>query len=243
MAGPSVTSQINKIVSNLTGEARRQLLIRTAQEGFRKYHKQNTNLLGGEPPYRRVVDGIEGKPITAVNLYGTIIYEWGLHLHIIDEALKMLIQMSPIESPASDPVRYVDHHKILVNGDSYTKGADIGINDIVQITNLVPYARRIEHGWSPQADDGVYQLVAEILKRKYSKVVDIEFTYEDYVGGKDIPGKPFSPKKLSQVRYPTIIIGPKGYKPVRRYGGASVAKRKAIFGVEAPKKRGRPRKR
>lgn len=228
--------------SKLSGEARRQEFIRVARREFHEINDHNARIMGVEPQVRRIVDGILGKKLEAVNQNGFVTWQWGVHLQIVDEALTLLIQHSPIEQVATDQVHYKDHHKLLVNDVEVKPPVEVGVNDIVKIVNLLPYARRIEHGWSPQASDGVYELVAEILRQKYGKLYDIDFDWEDYFGGTSIPGKEWRPKKLSQIRYPTLTIAPKG-TVMKRGRRMSVAERRRLAGMDAKPGRGRPRKR
>lgn len=228
--------------SKLSGESRRKEFIRVAKNEFNRVNEHNKRIMGVDPQVRQIVDGILGKSLEAVNQNGVVVWQWGIHLQIIDEAYTLILYHSPIEQVETDPIHYKDYHKLLVNGQEVHPPVEIGVNDVVKITNLLPYARRIERGWSPQAPDGVYALVAEILREKYGKLFDIEFDYEDYFGGTHIPGKEWKPKKLSQIRYPTLIIAPKGMA-MSRGRRMSVAERRRIAGLEPTRPRGRPRKR
>jgi hypothetical protein len=49
--------------------------------------------------------------------------------------------------------------------------------------NTVPYARKIERGSSRQAPDGVYQAVANLARRKFTKLAKITFSYRTVLGG------------------------------------------------------------
>jgi hypothetical protein len=51
-----------------------------------------------------------------------------------------------------------------------------------EFVSTVPYARKIERGLSPQAPDGVYQVVAVLAQKRFGNVARIRFSYRALPG-------------------------------------------------------------
>ena len=77
-----------------------------------------------------------------------------------------------LEKPA---LRWPDHPDAPYpgRGVAYAAGQLKNLQpfEIIYIANALPYARRIETGWSKlRAPNGVYHVIAEVLKTKYAHV-------------------------------------------------------------------------
>lgn len=103
---------------------------------------------------------------------------------------KLILMDSPgIVAPVVDTGRYRASWAIGVNTVNATvhppvpKGADaatipaptpliptLALGDVVYLTNSLPYANRIERGWSPKAPDGVAGLVAAELRIAFPRL-------------------------------------------------------------------------
>jgi hypothetical protein len=217
MAGRTAFSRSVGLFTDKVGELRRQALIGLARRTFDAAERQNTAVLGYAPSHQTIVDGRSGAPIEAVKPGGTIVYLFDVGSAslegAIDEAFALLAQLSPVRSG-----RFQRSFRLLVNGtqqDAAVLGSTIRLApaDEVQITNLQPYARKLERGWSDQAPNGVFEVAAAMLKQRYGKILNIRFSYEAFPGfeaGRTRGGgalhRAGTKERTRAARYPTIRL-------------------------------------
>src|SRR3546814_8595091 len=150
-----------------------------------------------------IVDGRKGAPVESVRIGGAVVFLFAVQQAAVDFTLETLRRLSPVDRVSPDSIVYRDHHVMLLNGAESAPGAPIGPDDDVVFVNLLPYARRIEHGWSKlQAPAGVYESASEIVRARFGNIVTVKFSYGSFVGAHD-----------SDQRYPLIRLSP---KPRRR---------------------------
>jgi len=212
--------QVDIFKSQLTGPARQALMVDTAKAAFAEAQETNTRILGHAPPYVQVVDGHQGAALESVKPGGTIVFLFdvaGSSLkEAVQDAMALLKIMSPVGSGLRYGVHYRDSFRLLVNnvvrqvGDALDVG-EIKPDDEIQITNLMPYARRIERGWSAQAPNGVFESAFGALEAKYGKILIMKFTYAVFPGfevGRTKKGA--HPETRTELRraasYPTIMM-------------------------------------
>lgn len=188
-------------------------------EAFRKMHadvarKAIADLEGqqGRYPRETVVDGRRGATEEAVKAYGVIQYEISALNDVVDDVYGELAALAPIKNPGKKrghPSRwYLEHIWVFVNGrriEGDGAGESIGGSDTVVFVDVAPYARKIEYGLSKKyAPNGVFEVTARKMARKWSSVCKIAF---DYRGVNNPPVyKNFTPK--GALKYPSIEIGP-----------------------------------
>lgn len=188
-------------------------------EAFRALHvqtaKQELNrVLNEDKPsgYVRYVDGIANVPEENVKFGGRIRYNYSYIQDIVELAMDVILVNSPVDQENSDRrnIHYQDNHVILVNGDpiSISQIKDIPADAEVWITNLLPYARKIEMNFRGYyVSSGVYEKAYTAIK-KYANVASIKFTWAEYpgmaVGRLSRSGKRGDLAK--SMRYPTLII-------------------------------------
>lgn len=171
---------------------------------------------------RKFVGGQEGRDEFTVKVGESIRYEFEYLKKIVIDAHRRLKLNSPVQTgpdswgiPA-DKFRYADSHVLLCNGVAYDDPTDIPEDaQEVIITNLMPYARKVEmRGWRGTAGGfhvpyHTYELTATELK-KYSNIVNIKFTFVDMPGMSSLSQKAkaaASERKLTaSMRYPALII-------------------------------------
>lgn len=204
-------------------------------EGFRALHvqtaKQELNrVLNEDHPsnFIRYVDGIANVPEENVKFGGRIRYNYSYLRDIIELAMDVILINSPVDHENSDGrnVHYQDNHVVLVNGQEIDWRGSQGMSGLgwrspqaldnipadaeVWITNLLPYARKIEMNFRGYyVSSGVYEK-AYMALRKYANVASIKFTWAEY------PGMSVGPMSRSgkrgdlakSMRYPTLIIRP-----------------------------------
>jgi len=173
-----------QLFTDQVGAARRQALIQLAAESFATADRQNTEVLGRPAEYDTVVDGKAGVSPERVKEGGTIVYLFKVGSAslqaAVDDAFRILAELAPILTG-----RYQNSFRLFVNGteqDAATAGAPIDLRDTdeIQITNLQPYARKLERGWSSQAPNGVFETAATALRSQYGNLLNISFSYDRY---------------------------------------------------------------
>lgn len=134
----------------------------------------------------QAVDGIPNAPLESVAPNGTIFFRFNYLDEVLNFALTALIQNSPHGPVKSgnrpeDQKHYSQDFALFVDGQELTdKTAPIAPTSEVIITNLMPYARKIERGSSVQAPDGVFQVVYVLLKKRYGNAVNIRYTFKEF---------------------------------------------------------------
>lgn len=187
--------------SQLTGEPRRQQLIRLARAAIDEAAAFNRAAIGHDIDRVVIVDGRRGVAIDAVRPGGTVVALFDVHTAAIDFTYETLLKLSPVdESEDADSIVYKDNHRLLVNGQEVgPPPVEIGVDDVVTFVNLLPYARRLERGYSDQAPNGIYEVASAIVKARFGNIVDVRFSYGSFSGaGAD-----------AEQRYPMIRLSPK----------------------------------
>lgn len=165
---------------NLSPQARSHILAEFARETLAEAEQINTEALGHLPPHETFVDGMPGASEDRVRPDGTIIYEFNILEDLFAWIGEQLVTHSPVLTG-----RYAASHKFFADGVEVDPGAPAPAASQYQFVNSQPYARKIEHGLSPQAPDGVYQGVAALASRRFGNVAKIRFTYLSEAGSKE----------------------------------------------------------
>jgi hypothetical protein len=206
---------VDLLVSSTIDEAMR-IFAAKAIEGRNKVQKKNR-------PSRTTtyVGAREGADEFSVRPGETIRYHFDYLKTIVVDAHKRLRLNSPVQiGPSSwgtppDQYRYKDSHIILAGGQAYDDPLMVPDDATeVVITNLMPYARKVEmRGWRGttrfHAPYHTYELTATELKR-YSNMVNIKFTFIDMPGvstlSKKAIGTATKRQQAAAIRYPALII-------------------------------------
>ena len=127
--------------------------------------------------YRQFVDGREGAPLDSVRVGGQIRFLFQRLGPVLEWIYEELVPRSPVGPERGEP-HYRDVHWVFVDEKRTWPGAvtEIQVNEKVVFVNTRPYARRLEHGWSTQAPDGVYELVGLEATRRFPQALT-EFGY------------------------------------------------------------------
>lgn len=191
--------------SRLTGEDRRQELVALARETIGQATALNRMAIGRDVGRKVIVDGREGAAIEDVRGGGTVVALFAVHEAVIDFTWETLVGLSPVDTrPDADDIVYRQNHRLLVNGvEAPPPPVTIGVDDVVTFINVLPYARRIEKGWSKkQAPDGVYEVAASIVRARFGRIVNVKFGYGSFFGA----------EATRNNRYPFIELSPKRTK-------------------------------
>lgn len=164
-----ITAIINR---DLSPEAQSRALAGFAREQLAAAQAQNEQALGVVPPHATYVDGRQTEALETVRPDGRIVFEFEL----INDALawigKALVEGSPVKTG-----KFASSFLVLADGAIVPPGAPLPLAHEYTFVNSQPYARKIERGFSAQAPDGVFDVVAYLADRRFGNIVDIRFGY------------------------------------------------------------------
>lgn len=154
-------------------------LAKFAREELKKAQAINQQVTGNVLPYKTFVDGRAEAALESVRPAGRIVFEFEVVLDLFAWIGAELVQHSPIGQP---PLHYYENHIFLADGVQVVPGEKVPDAAVYTFANLVPYARKIEKGLSPQAPDGVYHVVAVLAQKRFGNVARVRFGYREIVG-------------------------------------------------------------
>jgi hypothetical protein len=183
------------IDETLSPKAQSAILALAARTARNEAIAINRAALGREPKYETFVDGRKGASLESVKPppAGIIVFEFDVLLGVFAWIGEQLVQHSPVGDP---PLHYHESHIFLADGRQVFPGETVPVASRYEFLNTVPYSRKIERGWSPQAPDGVYQVVAKLAQARLGNVARVRFVYRALAGVED--------------RTPAILIIPGG---------------------------------
>ncbi|MFC5353555.1 hypothetical protein [Azospirillum himalayense] len=197
-------------------------------EAFRKIHAETAmkaiadlEARQGVYPRTTVVDGRRDADEGSVRYGGVIEYDISPIGDVLDAIFEELLRASPV-GPGKDG-HYKDAHHLYIDGVRHEVGQggqpiEVQPGQTAIFLNSKPYARKIEGGiksragekterrpgLSAQAPNGVYEITARAMKRRFSNYpVKISFDYRGFVGGEFIGGKAGN---KSRDRWPCIVV-------------------------------------
>src|SRR5262245_27786324 len=158
----------------------------------------NRQALGYDPPLTIYVDGRKNASLESVK--NVIVGDFQL----IDALLLWIHSQLGMHSPVRTGL-YKKSHALFIDGrmfDPVIPPIPFAADEYAFV-NLVPYARKIERGSSPQAPDGVYEVVAHLAQQQFSGVGRTTFSYRTVLEGLVVAGKEGD---RSSRRNPAIIV-------------------------------------
>jgi hypothetical protein len=165
-----------------------------ARRALAEAQDQNRQVFGAVPPHDTFVDGRKGAPLESVKPDGVIVFQFEL----LTEAFEWIDDMLILHSPSKSG-RYAKSHVFLADGrEADPFRPPQGASEFVFI-NRQPYARKIERGQSPQAPEGVYDVVAILAQQRFGNMARIRFSYRTLISG----------SKARTDRQPAIVITPR----------------------------------
>lgn len=156
----------------LSPEARSLELASFARRELAEAQSINRQALGMVPPHDTYVDGRPNASVESVRPDGVVVFEFEMLQDIFAQIGEMLLQASPVRSG-----RFVRSFLFLADGAIVDPGAVVPPASEYVFVNSVPYARKIEQGYSPMAPDGVFHAVAAIASRRFSNLASITFSH------------------------------------------------------------------
>jgi hypothetical protein len=108
-----------------------------------------------------------------------IIFRYGVMQDVVDFALLTLRDRSPVGSAGDKhPGLYRDSHKVFLNGHVVEDVSGWRPGDQINISNPVPYARKIEAGRGKMTVPGhVYEDAALIVAGRFGNKAAVRFTF------------------------------------------------------------------
>lgn len=188
-----IDRDINLILAEeLSPKARRARIAEVAGAELRAAQDRNRAALGRVPPHETFVDGRAGAALNAVKPDGgVIVFEFELLDDVFVWVRDQLVRHSPRLTG-----EYAKSHVFLADGVEVAVGAAVPVAREYVFVNTLPFARKIERGFSQQAPDGVYQVVATLASRRFGNLARIRFSYRTLLGS----------VKDKNTRQPAIVI-------------------------------------
>jgi hypothetical protein len=108
-----------------------------------------------------------------------IIFRYGVMQDVVDFAFATLRDRSPVGSAGDKhPGLYRDSHKVFLNGHVVEDVSGWRPGDQINISNPVPYARKIEAGRGKMTVPGhVYEDAALIVAGRFGNKAAVRFTF------------------------------------------------------------------
>lgn len=176
-------------------EAVRQAHIRAAKQA-----RKDVEAVQGHLPTMTVVDGRRGAREEEVNDRGVIVYLFDATRRAAVYTLQVLRERAPVDRrPQADDNVFRDSFVVLVDGVE-SDMEDLPPGQEVVIVSRLPYSRRLEHGWSLQAPDGVFEVVGRSVARQWP-MIDVKFSYVALEGANFSSGR--------SARYPALFLSSK----------------------------------
>lgn len=138
----------------------------------------------GTASYDRFVNGNAGAPEESVIPPGPILYVFRRWRQVIEFALADLEKRSPVKSGD-----YKFAHIPMLGGVPITNLDDVPADAEVQITNVMPYARKIEVGHMHMSvPPGVYEASRQAVQRQFGNIVDVSMRMVQLANGYVLKG-------------------------------------------------------
>lgn len=171
-------TQLFRVAAKGTVEEVRKTLIATAK-------REHARIMSTEPrPKRfvRAVDGVTGAREEQVRSGGVIRYRYQRLEEVVRAAMDLLFELSPVREGT-----YRQAHTLFVDGAAASDLSTWDGTGTIIISNLMPYARKIEVGkmvMRVPGTDHVYQQAEMLLRRQHGNQANIKFNYRGIVSGR-----------------------------------------------------------
>lgn len=207
---------------NLSREGQLRLFREAAEDTKRRAIEEWTQAFGALPAFEQIVDGVKSAPIDEAE---RVVVLRVTPLGVVAQfAWNLLKKFSKVRTDPPGmingfpPGRYRNSFEIEVNGvrQEFVDLRELGANDQIVITSLVPYARVLEAGGDNKAKGsglpgtgGLLQSVAAATKREFGKTAAVGFAWFPFPG--EGPQGPASRRrtdtqKATDDRFPVIVI-------------------------------------
>lgn len=108
-----------------------------------------------------------------------IVYRYFDMVAVVAFAIEALKALSPVGADGDKhPGLYRDSHLIFLNGRVVQDVRGFSVGDQINISNPVPYARKIELGqMAMQVPGHVYEMAAQLVAGRYGNQAAVKFTF------------------------------------------------------------------
>lgn len=186
---PALSRDVEVMLKDTLGpEARSRYLADFARDQLEDAQAMNRQAFERVPPHESFVDGRESADFDAVRPDGTITINFQLLQEVLEWIGEQLVLSSPVLTG-----NYAKSHTLFADGVEVTdpRNAPADAKTFTFISDVL-YARKIGRGLSPQAPDGVYEVVSALAHRRFSNIAKIFYAYSGVAG--------------SSERYPAIEV-------------------------------------
>jgi hypothetical protein len=194
-----IDKDIELFISEMFSPAARSLaLALVARTQLAEADQTNQSALKYVPAHKTIVDGSEGASEYGVRPDGLIVYEFELITDLFEWIAQQLETHAPVKSG-----QFSKSFAFFADGSEVEVGTELPDASQYVFLNTQPYASKIERGESPQAPDGVFQVVATMAQQRFGNLARITFGYRAPVSGAFLTGHAGN---KSANRTPAIII-------------------------------------
>jgi hypothetical protein len=155
-----------------------------ASQDIAEIDADNAKTAGRELPHRTFVDGRETTDLASVRPDGVIVAEWTLTTEVVQFVWDRIQKSAPQRTG-----RFKASQRIYADGVEVDNPQDtIGASEVI-IAPTVPYARKIEGGFSKQGGawatnpNGLYHAVATLAASRFGNIAKIKFGTREVLGG------------------------------------------------------------
>jgi hypothetical protein len=198
----SITAFLNEALSPA---AQSKAFANFARQELRKGQEQNKQVLGTIPSHKTFVDGRREAPLESVRPNGRIVFEFELVLDVLGWIAGQLATHSPVRTG-----QFLGSHALFADGVEVNPAKPPPAREYVFISLDKPgKVRSLESGHSKQAPAGVYEVVAQLARARFSNHAKVRFSYHaPYRPDLRRVTGPARRKAEKDVRVPAIIVIP-----------------------------------
>ncbi|GLK67010.1 hypothetical protein [Hansschlegelia plantiphila] len=209
----------------LSPKAQSRQIANFARQQLAEAQEINRQALGRVPDHVTIVDGRANAPVDTVRPDGVIVFAFELLDDLFSWIAEQLVRHAPVLTGA-----YRESFVFLADGVAVPAGVIAPAAEEYVFLSPLPYARKIERGLSSQAPDGVFQVVADLAKRRFGNMAHIRFSYRAFGDAGFVPYAPAlrltsrnrkgqfasdgrdrtAQKHERDLRRPAIVIAPRG---------------------------------
>lgn len=166
------------VAAGLAPAGQAKMFQQAAREIISATDQRNARALGHTPPKVISVDQSRGAAIENAKANSTIFVEYELIETALSAIGEMLVRHSPVRSG-----RFQSSWVLFAEGVAVEPGSIPSAADEYAFLSSMPYARKIERGLSPQAPEGVADVVAALAKRRWENIANIRFSFRSFPAG------------------------------------------------------------
>lgn len=168
-------------------QARSKAIATFARRALKESQDHNARILGYVPDHETYVDGRRGAVEESVKPDGRIVYEFDLLNDIFAWIGEQLVKMAPVGTSGDrrpgHPGAFRNSFLFFADDALVEPSASLPEANEYTFISPLPYARKLERGYSDQAPDGVFEVVAKAARSRYKGQATIRFTYRSMQGG------------------------------------------------------------